>query len=233
MNKSTKSFAVKTLRTLALSAAILAAGASGAALFPTARAEAATTSLAQGASGADVSALQTSLKALGYFTYPSVTGYYGTYTMQAVSSFQAAYRLPVTGAADTVTQTAISHAVVKQNLIADTSTYNGVPYVWGGTTPSGFDCSGFVYFMFNKFGVAMPRSTSSELFQTGFAVGRSALQPGDLVFFSDNQDGTVSHVGFYVGGGSFISPTRSAGVKIQSLDNSYWGPRYLGARRVY
>jgi cell wall-associated NlpC family hydrolase len=231
--KITTIFTVKTLRSLALAAVLTAAGAAGAAAYPPASAEAAVASLAQGASGADVSALQTNLRTLGYFTYPSITGYFGPITAKAVAQFQSAYALPVTGAADGVTRTAISRAVLKKRLIADTYSYVGVPYVWGGTTPSGFDCSGFVYFMFNKFGVSMPRMTAAKLFGTGYAVSRSYLKPGDLVFFSANRDGNVTHVGFYVGGNSFISSTRSAGIVVQSLDNSYWGPRYVGAKRVY
>jgi peptidoglycan DL-endopeptidase LytE len=114
------------------------------------------------------------------------------------------------------------------NMIAYAEKFIGVPYVWGGTSPDGFDCSGFVQYVFNHFGVQLPR-TASDMYATGTPV--SSLQPGDLVFFSTYASG-ASHVGIYIGNNEFISATSSHGVSICNLnDPYYWGPRYIGARR--
>ncbi|SFT07201.1 C40 family peptidase [Paenibacillus sp. BC26] len=188
-----------------------------------------------GASSGVVTTLQTDLKKLGYFNYPTATGYYGTVTRDAVIAFQSSYGLIADGITGPLTLDAVSRAILKQKLIADTSSYLGIPYAWGGTSPaSGFDCSGFIYYMFTKFGVSQTRTTSSNLFSQGYAVNKSMLQPGDLVFFHNSPStSVVDHVGFYMGGGSFISALSSKGIYVQQLDNSYWGPRYAGARRVY
>lgn len=194
---------------------------------------AASAALQEGVSGPAVSTLQTSLKTLGYFTYPGITAYYGSITAKSVSDFQKAYSLPVTGSADNVTQIAITRAVVKQKLLQDANSYMYTPYVWGGSTPDGFDCSGFVYYMFTKHGVAMARESSSVMATRGFAVDKSRLMPGDLVFFDTTNSGGVSHVGIYVGNGQFISATRSKGIYIQSMETTYWTTNYKGARRYY
>lgn len=109
------------------------------------------------------------------------------------------------------------------------SGFLGVPYVWGGTSPSGFDCSGFVQHVYQHFGVDLNR-TSEAQFGEGMSVSRDNLQPGDLVFFSTYAPG-ASHVGIYVGNNTMIDAS-SNGVSYDDLNLSYWGSRYLGARRV-
>ncbi|KAA0548549.1 LysM peptidoglycan-binding domain-containing protein [Bacillus sp. BGMRC 2118] len=130
------------------------------------------------------------------------------------------------------TQTQQSTEQRMQALLQDSKNYLGVRYVWGGESPSGFDCSGFVYFMFNKHGFDFPRQTSGDYYKMGTAVSKANLQPGDLVFFGVNTPGVVSHVGFYMGDGKYISATSSSGIAIVSLDNVYWSKYYMGAKRV-
>jgi cell wall-associated NlpC family hydrolase len=104
--------------------------------------------------------------------------------------------------------------------------YLGVPYVWGGSTPRGFDCSGFVSYVFAQIGVSVPHSSYSQ-FGMGTAISINALQPGDLVFFTG-----ASHVGIYIGGGQFIhAPHTGDVVKISSL-SGYYSSNFAGARRI-
>lgn len=114
-----------------------------------------------------------------------------------------------------------------QAIIAEAKKYMGTPYRWGGNTPSGFDCSGFVKYVFDKFAVSLPRTTSE---QWGATTPVNSPSIGDLVFFETYQPGP-SHVGIYLGNNQFISATDS-GVKISNMTSSYWGPRYLGARKA-
>jgi cell wall-associated NlpC family hydrolase len=104
----------------------------------------------------------------------------------------------------------------------------GIPYRYGGSTPSsGFDCSGFVRFVYSHFGVTLPHSSYAD-FDLGTRVARNALKPGDLVFF----DG-VGHVGMYIGNGRFIhAPHTGLNVMVSSLNESWYASRYDGARRM-
>ncbi|MGX4584078.1 C40 family peptidase [Paenibacillus chitinolyticus] len=116
----------------------------------------------------------------------------------------------------------------KENtIVATANQYKGVRYVYGGSSPSGFDCSGFVQYVYDKNGVDLPRSSASMYASAGVKV--SNPQPGDLVFFASNSK--MQHVGIYVGADKFISATDD-GVKVDSLGSAYWGSRYVGAKRV-
>lgn len=121
-------------------------------------------------------------------------------------------------------------STLASRIIATSKKYIGVPYLWGGTTPKGFDCSGFVQYVFNAHGISLPR-TSREQYTVGTYISTSNLQPGDLVFFNTSGSG-VSHVGLYIGDGQFIHSASSKGIVIANLFSTYWMNYYLGARRV-
>ncbi len=117
-------------------------------------------------------------------------------------------------------------------LVSLARRFLGTPYRWGGVGPGGFDCSGFLYAVFSRLGIQLPR-TSFEMFRAGRAVSRSELQPGDLVFFTTYAPG-ASHAGIYAGGGEFIhASSAGGGVRVDSLSKPYYRARYLGARRYF
>lgn len=116
-------------------------------------------------------------------------------------------------------------------IIKTAKKYMGTRYRFGGTTPKGFDCSGFVQYVFKQNGFALPR-TADEQYKLGQRVKKRAeLVPGDLVFFSTYEKG-ASHCGIYLGKNQFIHVSSSKGVRIDSLDDSYWKPRWYGGKHI-
>lgn len=115
-------------------------------------------------------------------------------------------------------------------IVATGKKYLGVPYVFGGTTPKGFDCSGFLQYVFKQHGYTIPR-LADEQYKLGKAANTTQLEPGDLVFFSTYEPG-ASHCGIYVGDGNFMHASSSKGIRVDSLSNDYWRPRYLGGRKI-
>lgn len=200
----------------------------------TAKVASAATYLSVGSYGSEVRTVQTELKTLGY-SVGTVDGIFGQLTRSAVIAFQANHGLSADGIAGPVTSRALSNVYKRKlttnGIIATSESLIGVPYAWGGTTPSGFDCSGFTGYVFSKQGITLPRS-SGDQYKTGTPISYSSLIPGDLVFFSFSSSREVSHVGIYIGNGRFINATTTKGVAISSF-TSYWLNAYVGARRVY
>ena len=107
----------------------------------------------------------------------------------------------------------------------------GKPYRYGGNTPNGFDCSGLVHYSYARAGIAVPRTTRSQL-SAGIPVSARSLRAGDLVFF-DQEGKKFSHVGIYLGDGRFVhAPSSGKRVRIDRLDKRYWRKHFVAARRI-
>ena len=118
-----------------------------------------------------------------------------------------------------------------QALIDEAAKYLGTPYVWGGTSPSGFDCSGFMQYVCSKNGIRINRVADDQM-KNGTPVSKSQLEPGDLVFFGSGS--YANHVGMYVGDGMMIhSPSTGKSIMYTDITTGYYESRYIGARRVY
>ena len=135
--------------------------------------------------------------------------------------------LKLSGTAPAPTTT--STATTINALISESKKYIGVPYVWAGSTPSGFDCSGYLNYVFAKVGVSIPRTVETIW---GATKSVSAPRVGDLVFFTTYKAGP-SHAGIYLGNNQFIHASSSQGVSISDMNNTYWKARYLGARTTF
>ena len=120
-------------------------------------------------------------------------------------------------------------AAMASNLTRNAMRFLGVPYSFGGTSGYGFDCSGYVQHVFAMMGVHLPRMADEQYYAGKSFSGKP--RAGDLVFFHTYAPG-VSHVGISLGGERFVHASSSHGVMVSSLHDSYWGPRYLGAKRV-
>jgi cell wall-associated NlpC family hydrolase len=121
---------------------------------------------------------------------------------------------------------------VRKQVIETATALAGTPYKFGGTTPAGFDCTGYVRYVFREAaGLTLPR-TSIDQIQQGAPLSPTQLQPGDLVYFRIDRKKDL-HLGIYLGDGRFIHAPSSGGVvNVQSIGKDYWRTRFLGARRV-
>jgi len=118
-----------------------------------------------------------------------------------------------------------------ESLFREARQYFGIRYRWGGQTPAGFDCSGFVRYMFGKvFQLHLPRS-SREMAAIGSKVNRSELQPGDLVFFG-TKGGRINHVGIFIGNDTFMHSSLSKGITEDKLQQNYYDKRFVGGVRL-
>jgi cell wall-associated NlpC family hydrolase len=127
----------------------------------------------------------------------------------------------------------VSGDAVGEAIATEALKYLGAPYIWAGTNPDGFDCSGFTYFIINwVLGNNFPRAIEEQIV-SGEYVHPNDLQPGDLVFFHDTYKPGLSHVGVYIGNGQFVnSGSEDDVVAISNMWDDYWGPRYLESRRI-
>ncbi len=198
-----------------------------------------------GDTGPAVEQIQSGLKDSGFFG-GKVDGVFSTMTRQAVISFQKAAGLKADGFVEEKTFKALTGKAIppkpaniakaapnrNANRILDTAlSYRGVKYRFGGATPSGFDCSGFVMYVFNKHGVKLPRTADMQ-FKVGKPIKtKTELKPGDLVFFETYEKG-ASHVGIYKGKGEFIHASSSKGITVSGLADTYFAKKYVGARRI-
>lgn len=191
-----------------------------------------------GSTGSDVIQLQNELNTLG-FNVGAVDGIFGTKTKAEVIAFQTANSLGIDGIVGPKTANALNSAYAAKvhndkasAIISTAKKYLGVSYQWGGASPTtGFDCSGFVQYVFAQNGISLPR-ISRDQYTVGTPVDFNNLQPGDLVFFSFSGNGIVSHDGIYIGNSQFINASSSKGVTIYTI-GPYWKSVYVGAKRVF
>jgi len=191
-----------------------------------------------GDQGEDIAELQDKLVGLGYDVIAD--GAFGPAMAEAVKEFQKSCGIKADGLIGPATYKALLDkdmpeitrgvSYIAGTIVAAATDYIGVPYVFGGTSPYGFDCSGYVQYVFAKSGVSLPR-TADVQYEVGTPISTTDLVSGDLVFFSTYTYG-ASHVGIYVGDGQFIHASSSRGVTIDSLGSSYWSSHYIGARRI-
>lgn len=203
-----------------------------------------------GLQGEDVEIVQESLQYFGYYE-GEIDGIYGPLTKKAVEIAEEKHDIDFLDEAPRESlismystekeQTASANVQTTSNsnikTVSAQSNYSGIiqtayahigtPYVWGGTAPGGFDCSGFLQYVHSAHGITIPR-TVSEIWNFGSSV--NTMSVGDIVFFETYKPGP-SHAGIYLGNGQFIHASLD-GVEVSSIDEPYWQQRYLGAKRV-
>lgn len=207
-----------------------------------------------GEKGKDVELVQKALKFLDYYV-GELDGIYGPATERAVKSFRSQENLPVKTEVDKKMLEKMSNASKKpvrqttyrrstttkdpkivqvsakssnSSIIQIAQQYLGTPYVWGGESPGGFDCSGYIQYVYQQKGMKVPR-TVTDLWNVSSPVSGPSV--GDFVFYETYKPGP-SHMGIYIGNNKFIHASLSRGVTISDMSQSYWTSRYLGSRRL-
>ena len=193
-----------------------------------------------GDTGEEVQAIQ---KQLAVYSYDvgGIDGQFSVNTENAVKEFQKLHNLPITGIVDAECYKLLMKKEMPpdragldisyvRRIIGTASSMQGVPYVFGGNGPGGFDCSGFVKYCYMSSGINLPRMADEQYYATK-RVSRHNLKTGDLVFFTTYTSG-VSHVGIYIGNDDFIHASSSRGVVISNLNEGYYASRYVGAGRI-
>ncbi len=190
----------------------------------------------------------------------AVDGVWGSDTVDGARRYQRRHGLAVTGSANVETlhkmglkvarrfearlwaarararktpaskQTPAAASVRAAEALRISRTAYGVPYRWGGTTTSGFDCSGLIQWAYRRAGLTLPRR-SYDMYRRGYAITKGAIRPGDLVFFNAAGPG-ASHVGIVASRTTAVSATSSSGVVEHDISTGYWAQHYVGARRV-
>lgn len=198
----------------------------------------------RGDTNAKIATVQKSLVVIG-LKVDRTDGVFSKKTVSAVKTFQKRYKqykLKATGMIDDSTYKAIvAESNAKKGkgeptsakgsaIVKTASQYKGVPYIYGGTSEKGFDCSAYIQFVFKKHGVGLTRTADTQ-FKEGKFVLKKDLRQGDLVFFETYAKG-ASHVGVYAGTGKFWHVSSSKGVMLSGLEEDYWKKRYIGSRRV-
>lgn len=170
----------------------------------------------------------------GDWSSVTINGKQGYVCSLYVTTTKAASPAPAAAPAETssTTTTESTGSSIQQTIVATAKKYLGYPYVYGGMSPSGFDCSGFVNYVYKQCGYSMNRVASAIYYNNGTYVEKANLQPGDLVFFSNSSE-HVGHVGIYIGNNQFIhASTSTVGVIISDLGSSYYIQHYVGAKRI-
>jgi cell wall-associated NlpC family hydrolase len=152
-------------------------------------------------------------------------------TTQATAKKATTTTTARTGTARGATQPPVARST-SGGVVSMAMKYVGYAYRYGGTSPSGFDCSGFVYYVFNKAGIGLGRAMSSQI-ASGPHISSSQLQPGDLVYFANTYRKGISHIAIYAGNGKIVhAADYGIGVTVSDLWSPYWVAHYAGATRV-
>ncbi|KGX83302.1 C40 family peptidase [Pontibacillus marinus] len=209
--------------------------------------------ISPGETSQDVKKLQKALSFYGYYT-GNVDGIYGPLTSNAIEQYQLDHKLEIDENIEKSFIQSLSKKMKNEkpkithktqtikkdpkkvevkavgnvaSIIKEAKNYLGVPYVWGGESPRGFDCSGYIQYVYQKQDIILPR-TVHEIWNVTTSVKK--LSVGDFVFYETYQPGP-SHMGIYLGNGQFIH-AGDDGVTISKMNNTYWKQRYLGAKRI-